>query len=42
MNPFVESLRRLYVAKSIDAKKVYALYDAKKLTAEEKDYILAK
>lgn len=41
MNPFIESLKRLYQAKAIDAKKVYSLYDAKKITGAEKDYILA-
>lgn len=41
MNTFIESLKRLYQAKAIDAKKVYTLYDAKKISSEEKDYILA-
>lgn len=41
MNPFIESLKRLYKTKAIDAKKIYSLYDNGKITGEEKDYILA-
>jgi hypothetical protein len=39
MSQFVESLKRLYQAGSVDSVKVDALYKAKKLTQEEVDYI---
>jgi hypothetical protein len=39
MSQFVESLKRLYQAGSVDVAKVDALLKAKKLTQEEVDYI---
>lgn len=41
MNQFVESLKRLYKNKSIDAKKIEELFLNNKITKEEKQYILA-
>lgn len=40
MNAFVESLKRLYGNGILDIKDVSRLYAEKKITAEEKEYIL--
>lgn len=37
---FVESIRRLYRDGKVDKKKVVELYESKKITEEEKSYIL--
>nr|DAQ07484.1 MAG TPA: hypothetical protein [Caudoviricetes sp.] len=42
MNQFVESLKRLYVGKMIDENKVVELFKNKKITEDEKAYILDK
>ena len=39
-NEFVKSLQRLYSAKIINKASVEKLYDDKKITVEERDYIL--
>lgn len=41
MRQFVESLNRLYKNKIINESKVIELYIAKKITADEKKYILS-
>lgn len=40
MNAFVESLRRLYNSGSLKIDNITRLYVEKKITAEEKNYIL--
>lgn len=40
MNQFVESLRRLYIRDLINEQKVIELFNNKKITESEKDYIL--
>lgn len=42
MRQFVESLKRLLVSKAINDIKINELYMAEKITAIEKEYILAK
>ena len=42
MNVFVESLKRLYKNNKIDIIKIDELFQSKKITEEEKDYILGK
>lgn len=37
---FVESLKRLYKDEKIDKEKIVKLYESKKITEEEKLYIL--
>jgi hypothetical protein len=37
---FVESMRRLYRDGKIDDKKIFELFESKKITEEEKSYIL--
>lgn len=37
---FVECMRRLYRDKKVDEKKILELYESKKITEEEKKYIL--
>lgn len=41
MSQFVESLRRLYVAKRLTKEQIDALLVSKKITQEEYDYITA-
>lgn len=40
MNEFVKSLKRLFSLKTIDEKIIAKLFDEKKITKEERDYIL--
>lgn len=40
MNPFVESLKRLYKNKKIDGDKIAVLLKENKITQEEYEYIL--
>lgn len=40
MNVFVESLKRLYANGSLSAEKIVELFESKKITDEEKWYIL--
>ena len=42
MNQFVESLKRLYERNQIDNQKVIELFKNKKITEDEKIYILNK
>lgn len=42
MKQFVESLKRLYVSGKINEKKIVELFINKKITNEEKWYILNK
>lgn len=42
MKEFVESLKRLYVAKKIDIEKLNKLYSDKKVTKAEFEYITHK
>ena len=37
---FVESMRRLYRDKKVTENKIVELYESKKITEEEKSYIL--
>lgn len=37
---FVESIKRLYESNKIDKQKVLKLFESKKITREELDYIL--
>lgn len=39
-NEFVKSLKRLYSAKIINEASIEKLYNDKKITVEERDYIL--
>lgn len=39
-NEFVKSLKRLYSAKIINEERIDKLYNDKKITVEERDYIL--
>lgn len=39
MSPFIESLRRLYLAGKVAPEKVQALRDEGKITQEEYDYV---
>lgn len=41
MNQFVESLRRLYIAGSINAQKIEDLFAANKINQQEYDYIIS-
>lgn len=41
MNAFIESLKRLYSTGVINVSDIDRLYAGKKITAEERDYILA-
>ena len=41
-NQFVESMWRLYRDKKVTEKKIIELFESKKITKEEKDYILNK
>ena len=41
MSQFVESIRRLYQNGKLDKEKVVFLFDNRKITEEEKEYILA-
>lgn len=40
MNQFVESIKRLYANGKVDEKKILDLCKNKKITVEEKEYIL--
>ena len=40
MNQFIESMKRLYADKKVDEKKIVDLCKNKKITEEEKQYIL--
>lgn len=40
MNQFVESLKRLYDNSKVSKEKVMELFENKKITQEEKKYIL--
>lgn len=40
MNEFVKSLKRLYSLKTIDENAIVKLFEEKKITKEERDYIL--
>lgn len=40
MNQFVESLKRLYKDGKVTEEKIIELYEGKKITEEEKKYIL--
>lgn len=40
MNQFVESMRRLYKDRKVAKDKIVQLYESKKITREELDYIL--
>lgn len=40
MNQFVESMKRLYTNGMVSEKKIVELYESKKITKEEKRYIL--
>jgi len=40
MNEFVKSLKRLYSLKTIDENVIIKLFEEKKITKEERDYIL--
>lgn len=42
MKQFVESLKRLWISKAIDDKKINELFISGKITEIEKDYILNK
>ena len=42
MNQFVESLKRLYERNQINEQKVMELLKNKKITENEKEYILCK
>ena len=42
MKQFVESLKRLYESNLINEKKVVELFEGKKITEDEKQYILNK
>lgn len=42
MNQFVESLKRLYDSQAIKKEKIIELYNNKKITEDEKQYILKK
>ena len=42
MRQFIESLKRLYTNQEINEKKVMELLKNKKITEEEKEYILNK
>ena len=37
---FVESIKRLYVSGKINVEKIVELFESKKITEKEKDYIL--
>ena len=40
MNQFIESLRRLYQGGKVSKEKIINFFNNKKITKEEKDYIL--
>ena len=40
MSIFVESLKRLYKDMKVGEKKIVELFESKKITEEEKNYIL--
>lgn len=40
MNQFVESMRRLYKDEKVSEQKIVELFESKKITEEEKLYIL--
>lgn len=42
MNQFVESLKRLFERNLINDQKVIELFNNKKITESEKEYILSK
>lgn len=42
MRQFVESLWRLYTDNKISESKIVELYESKKISEEEKNYILGK
>lgn len=42
MNQFVESMKRLYANKKVNEEKILDLCKNKKITEEEKSYILTK
>ena len=42
MNQFIESLKRLYQSNKINRQKVIELFNNKKITESEKEYILCK
>lgn len=42
MNQFVESMKRLYVNGKIMESKIVELFESKKISEEEKNYILGK
>lgn len=41
MNQFVESMKRLYKNGKVNEKKIVELFESKKITKEEREYILA-
>lgn len=41
MNQFVESMKRLYMNGKVNEKKIVELFESKKITKEEIEYILA-
>ena len=41
MRQFVETMKRLYANGKVDEKKIVELFESKKITKEEKDYIFA-
>lgn len=40
MNEFIKSLQRLYSTGVLSKENITKLFDGKKITAEERDYIL--
>lgn len=42
MNQFVESIKRLYDGGKVNEQKVVELFESKKISEEEKSYILAR
>lgn len=42
MTIFVESIRRLYLDGKVASEKIKQLYETKKITKEEYDYIVSK
>lgn len=42
MNPFIESLRRLYENNKVEEKKILELYQKGTINEDDKNYILRK
>lgn len=40
MNQFIESMKRLYLSGKVSRDKIVELYESKKITKEESNYIL--